>query len=146
MDYICYKQEQLLNARKSGVLTLCLQNLYGSVDAILLQLELPGSNRVLYNVADKAIQFLPVRTSLYLSSSGTKYLCSCQCNFPLIDLLIITCFQIFNPFECPCFCMFSYTAGVLTSWCPSSTGGFIIVVVQVSQREKCRNFLKCMGL
>lgn len=47
-----------MTTRRPGVFMLYLQNSYGSVDAILLQLALPGSNRVLHNVAEKAIQFL----------------------------------------------------------------------------------------
>lgn len=154
MDYICCRSEQLLNSRKPGVLTLGLQDSYGSVDLILLHLELPDSKRAPYNVVDKAIQFLPVRTPLYLSFSGTRYFCSCCCNFSLIDLLpIITEFQIFDPFECSCFCIFSHTlvafsypARVFISWCPSSIDYFIIVAFKVSQRETHRNFFKCMGL
>lgn len=78
-----------MNATNPGVVTQDLQNSYGSVDAILLHLELPGSNRVLYNVTDKALQFPQVITSLYLSSSGTECFCSCCSHFSFIDLLSI---------------------------------------------------------
>lgn len=65
-----------MNTRKPGV--LYFQTSYSSVDAILLQLDLPVSRRVLYNVrvAFKAIRFLPIKTFLYLSFSDTVHFCS----------------------------------------------------------------------